>query len=130
LPDVVEVGGRPHVGLPYSFDTGDMRIFGKGGFVFGDDFARYCIDAFELLYAEGAREPRMMTVGPHPRIIGRPGRIGGLERFLAHAAARTGVWFARRDEIAHAWRAMLGLPRWTPQRSLSRADQSEGNPAR
>jgi allantoinase len=64
------------------------------------------------------------------RIIGRPGRIGGLERFLAHVAARTGVWFARRDAIAHAWRAMIGLPRWTPQRSLSRADQSEGNPAR
>jgi allantoinase len=130
LPYVVEVAGRPHVVLPYAFDTNDMRFFDKGGFVFGDDFARYCIDAFELLYAEGARQPRMMTVGLHPRIIGRPGRIGGLERFLAHVAARTGVWFARRDEIAHAWRAMIGLPRWTPQRSLSRADQFEGNPAR
>ena len=130
LPYVVEVAGRPHVVLPYAFDTNDMRFFDKGGFVFGDDFARYCIDAFELLYAEGARQPRMMTVGLHPRIIGRPGRIGGLERFLAHVAARTGVWFARRDEIAHAWRAMIGLPRWTPQRSLSGADQSEGNPAR
>ena len=125
LPYVVEVLGRPHVVLPYAFDTNDMRFFNKGGFVFGDDFARYCIDAFEQLYAEGGRQPRMMTVGLHPRIIGRPGRIGGLERFLAHVAARPGVWFARRDEIAHAWRAMIGLPRWIAEPSLSTAHLSD-----
>jgi len=119
LPYMVEVLGRPHVVLPYAFDTNDMRFFNNGGFVFGDDFARYCIDAFEQLYAEGGRQPRMMTVALHPRIIGRPGRISGLERFLAHAASRPGVWFARRDEIAHAWRAGIGLPRWTPTPPLS-----------
>jgi allantoinase len=119
LPYVVTVLGRPHVVLPYAFDTNDMRFFNKGGFVFGDDFARYCIDAFEQLYAEGERHPRMMTVGLHTRIIGRPGRIGGLERFLAHTASRQGVWFARREEIAHAWRAGIGLPRWTPAPPLS-----------
>ena len=124
VPYVVEVHGRPHVVLPYALDTNDMRFFNKGGFSFGDDFARYCIDAFEQLYAEGAVQPRMMTVGLHLRIIGRPGRIGGLERFLAHVASRPGVWFARRDEIAHAWRAGIGLPRWTPQPPMSGSNPS------
>ena len=119
LPYVLEVlPGRSHVVLPYAFDTNDMR-FSNGQFVFGDDFARYCMDAFDQLYAEGADAPRMMSVGLHLRIIGRPGRIGGLERFLAHAAARPGVWFARRDAIAHAWRAGAGLPPWVPQPALS-----------
>jgi len=127
LPYLVEILGRPHVVLPYAFDTNDMRFFNHGGFVFGDDFARYCIDAFEQLYAEGARQPRMMTIGLHPRIIGRPGRIGGLTRFLAHAAAQPGVWFARRDEIAHAWRAGIGLPPWTPQPPMSIAHASAAN---
>ncbi|SEP29971.1 Peptidoglycan/xylan/chitin deacetylase, PgdA/CDA1 family [Methylobacterium sp. ap11] len=95
--------GRPHVVLPYAFDTNDMRFQRGGGFVFGDDFARYCIDAFDRLYAEGGDAPRMLSVGLHLRIIGRPGRIGGLERFLAHAAAHEGTWFARRDAIAGHW---------------------------
>ena len=119
VPYVVSVLERPHVVLPYAFDTNDMRFTNNGGFVFGDDFARYCIDAFDRLYEEGRRAPRMMTVGLHLRIIGRPGRIGGLERFLAHAAAKPGVWFARRDAIARAWRAGTGLPSWMPQSSLS-----------
>jgi hypothetical protein len=58
--------------------------------------------------------PRMMSVGLHLRIIGRPGRIAGLEQFLQHATSRPGVWLARRDEIAHAWRAGIALPPWTP----------------
>jgi allantoinase len=104
-PYSVTVAGRNHVVLPYAFDTNDMRFANGGGFVFGDDFARYCIDAFERLYAEGAAAPRMMSVGLHLRIIGKAARIGGLERLLAHMAARDGVWFARRDEIARAWQA-------------------------
>ncbi|MGO4284867.1 allantoinase PuuE [Bosea sp. TAB14] len=108
LPYLVDVGGRDHLVLPYSFDTNDMRFTRNGGFVFGDDFARYCIDAFDRLYDEGASAPRMMTVGLHLRIIGRPGRIGGLERFLAHAASKPGVWFARRDEIAQHWLQQSG----------------------
>jgi allantoinase len=111
-PYVVSVAGHDHVVLPYAFDTNDMRFFNNGGFVFGDDFARYCIDAFERLYREGETAPRMMSVGLHLRIIGRPARIGGLDRFLAHAASRPGVWFARRDAIAHAWRKGVGLPPW------------------
>jgi allantoinase len=113
-PYTLAVGGKPHVVLPYAFDTNDMRFGNGGGFVFGDDFARYCIDAFERLYAESADAPRMLSVGLHLRIVGRPARIGGLERLLAHMASRDGVWFARRDEIAHAWRKLAGLPAWQP----------------
>ena len=109
LPYLVETGGgRRHVVLPYAFDTNDMRFQRGGGFVFAEDFARYCIEAFDRLYEEGAEAPRMLSVGLHLRIIGRPGRISGLERFLAHAASRPGVWFARRDAIARHWLAESG----------------------
>jgi allantoinase len=90
--------------------------------VHGDDFAHYCIAAFERLYAEGATAPRMLSIGLHLRIIGRPARIGGLEHLLAHMAAKPGVWFARRDAIAHHWREGLGLPAWTPRLALSGFD--------
>jgi peptidoglycan/xylan/chitin deacetylase (PgdA/CDA1 family) len=119
IPFTLEVCGRPHVVLPYAFDTNDMRFFNSYAFVLGEDFARYCIGAFDRLYEEGKDAPRMMSVGLHLRIIGRPGRIGGLEAFLAHAASKPGVWFARRDEIAHAWRAGIGLQRWSPSAPLS-----------
>jgi allantoinase len=120
LPYMTTMSGREHVILPYAFDTNDMRFFNRGGFVSADDFAGYCIDAFDRLYAEGAQAPRMMSVGLHLRMIGRPGRIGGLEKFLAHAASRPGVWFARRDAIAHAWREGIGLPRWTARPMIGR----------
>jgi allantoinase len=113
-PYIVEQGGRPHIVLPYAFDTNDMRFQRNGGFIFGDDFARYCIDAFDRLYAEGARQPRMLSIGLHLRIIGRAGRIAGLERFLDHALARPGVWFARRDAIAREWRKLMDLSEWAP----------------
>jgi peptidoglycan/xylan/chitin deacetylase (PgdA/CDA1 family) len=119
VPYVVDVGGRRHVVLPYAFDTNDMRFFNSYAFVQGNDFATYCIAAFDRLLAEGQDQPRMMSIGLHLRIIGRPGRIAGLETFLAHAASKPGVWFARRDEIAHAWRAGIGLPRWSPAAPMS-----------
>lgn len=119
MPYLVVVGGRDHVVLPYAFDTNDMRFFNRGGFTFAEDFARYCIEAFDRLYAEGGDSPRMLSIGLHLRIIGRPARIRGLELFLDHVMGHEGVWFARRDEIAHHWRAGLGLDRWTP-RSPSR----------
>ena len=114
-PYTVTVGGADHVVLPYAFDTNDMRFFNRGGFTFAEDFSRYCNEAFDRLYAEGLDSPRMLSVGLHLRIIGRPARIRGLELFLDHALAQEGVWFARRDEIAHHWRAGLGLERWTPR---------------
>lgn len=107
-PYLVDVGGADHLVLPYAFDTNDMRFQRAGGFVFGDDFARYCIDAFDRLRAEGGEAPRMLSIGLHLRIIGRPARIGGLERFLAHATARGDVWFARRDAIARHWLEAIG----------------------
>lgn len=112
LPYAVNVSGTPHIVLPYSFDTNDMRFNNNGGFVQADDFAAYCIGAFDRLLTESATQPRMLSVGLHLRIIGKPARIGGLERFLAHACGKPGVWFARRDEIAHAWRQATGLGPW------------------
>lgn len=115
LPYMTEVDGHDHVVLPYAFDSNDMRFYNNGGFTFAEDFSRYCIAAFEQLYAEGKDAPRMLSVGLHLRIIGRPARIAGLEQFLDHVTRKPGVWFARRDQIAHAWRAGLGLPVWTPR---------------
>jgi allantoinase len=99
LPFLVDVGGSSHIVLPYAFDTNDMRFHRNGGFVFAQDFARYCIDAFDWLYEEGQTAPRM--------IIGRPGRIAGLDTFLRHATAKSGVWFATRRSIAEHWRSSL-----------------------
>lgn len=115
LPYLVETAAGLHVVLPYAFDTNDMRFFNRGGFVFASDFARYCMEAFDRLYAEGATAPRMLSVGLHTRMIGRPARIGGLEAFLDHALGHAGVWFATRAEIAQSWRAQLGLSEWHPR---------------
>lgn len=110
LPYAVEVAGRSHVVLPYAFDTNDMRFQAGRGFDHAEDFARYCINAFEWLWREGERSPGMMSVGLHLRIIGRPGRIAGLDRLLAEVTSREGVWIARRDAIARHWRKRMGLP--------------------
>jgi allantoinase len=119
MPYMVSLSGRELVILPYAFDTNDMRFQPGGGFIQDEDFSRYCIACLDRLLREGSTEPRMMSVGLHLRIIGRPARIGGLEVFLAHASKQEGVWFARRDDIAHAWRAGLGLPVWQPMPPLS-----------
>jgi peptidoglycan/xylan/chitin deacetylase (PgdA/CDA1 family) len=112
LPYLVASVAGPHVVLPYAFDTNDMRFYNGGGFVFAGDFARYCTDAFDRLHREGARAPRMLSIGLHPRIIGRPARIGGLEAFLEHAQAKGDVWFATRAQIARYWREQSGLDEW------------------
>ena len=109
LPYVVEVAERPHIVVPYAFDTNDMRFQAGRGFDHADDFTRYCLDAFDWLWREGARQPRMLSIGLHLRIIGRPGRIGGLDRFLAEVIRRGQTWLARRDAIARHWRALTGL---------------------
>ena len=103
LPHMVNIAGRSHVVVPYSFDTNDMRFQAGGNFVHSGHFARYCIDAFEALWSEAVEHPAMMSVGIHPRLIGRPGRIAGLERFLSHVCARGQVWIARRRDIASHW---------------------------
>jgi peptidoglycan/xylan/chitin deacetylase (PgdA/CDA1 family) len=98
-------GGRTHVILPYAFDTNDMRFAPGGGFVQPEDFARYCIHAVDWLLREGATRPRMLSIGLHPRIIGRPARMPGLEAVIEHVARRPGIWVARRRDIAAHWLA-------------------------
>lgn len=120
IPRIEEIAGRPHVVLPYAFDTNDMRFQPGAGFVHAEDFARYTIAAFDRLYAEGANETRMFSVGLHLRIIGRPARIGGLEALLAHVGAHDGVWLASRAEIAHAWREAMGLEPWLANEDANR----------
>ena len=102
-PYYVSVSGKPHLVLPYAFDTNDMRFFDGYAFVRGADFAGYVYDAFDRLWVEGARSPRMLSIGLHTRIIGRPGRTGGLEQVLRHMAEKGGAWFARREDIARHW---------------------------
>jgi allantoinase len=110
LPYAVPVAERQHVVMPYAFDTNDMRFRAGGGFVFADDFSRYCIAAFDRLYEEGGAAPRMLSIGLHLRTIGRPARIGGLITLLRHVSRHRGVWVARRVDIARHWRRVLGLP--------------------
>ena len=114
LPMIMEVGGRPHIVLPYAFDTNDMRFQRGGGFHFAEDFARYCCDAIDWLWEEGRTAPKMLSIGLHLRIVGRPGRIAGLARVLEHIQAKGGIWIARRDEIARHWRRLNGLPDFDP----------------
>ena len=106
LPYTLGSGERRHVVLPYSFDTNDMQFQNANRFRGAADFADYVLEAFDWLYREGASAPKMMSVGLHLRIIGRPGRIGALERILAAMRAREGVWIARRDDIARHWLAL------------------------
>jgi peptidoglycan/xylan/chitin deacetylase (PgdA/CDA1 family) len=97
-------GGR-HVILPYAFDTNDMRFAPGGGFVQAEDFARYCISAIDWLLREGAAAPRMLSIGLHLRIIGRPARMAGLAAVLEHVTKTPGIWVARRRDIAAHWLA-------------------------
>jgi allantoinase len=103
LPFWVEVGGKLHLCVPYSFEMNDKRFNDTAGFVTSDHFFAYLKDAFDVLYDEGADRPRMMTVAIHDRIMGRPARSAGLIRFLDYALSHDRVWFARGDEIARHW---------------------------
>jgi peptidoglycan/xylan/chitin deacetylase (PgdA/CDA1 family) len=96
------VAGRPHLVIPYTLDANDFKFLLTNGFVTAADFLDYLIDSFEQLYAEGGR---MMTVGLHCRIVGRPGRARALDRFLTHVGEREGVWVTTRAEIARHWHA-------------------------
>jgi allantoinase len=110
VPYYVNVAGKPHLVLPYAFDTNDMRFFNAAPFVSARDFADYCIDAFERLWAEGVNAPKMLSIGLHTRIIGRPARIGGLSSLLLHMKQKGRVWFAKREDIARYWLEKLPPP--------------------
>jgi allantoinase len=98
------VDGRPLVIMPYALDTNDMKFWSDPALA-PAQWLQYAIDTFEWLYREGAEAPRMMSLGLHLRIIGRPGRIGALERFLQHVSGRTRVWVATRLAIAEHFAA-------------------------
>jgi putative urate catabolism protein len=101
LPYWVQVGGQAHLVIPYTLDANDFKFLLVNGFVTADQFHDYLVDSFEQLYAEGGR---MMSVGLHCRIVGRPGRAPALDRFLAHVKERGDVWITTRAEIARHWR--------------------------
>jgi putative urate catabolism protein len=103
LPYWVEVGGRPHLVVPYTLDANDMKFGTAQGFNTGEDFFAYLRDAFDVLYAEGAERPKMMSVGLHTRLVGRPGRAAGLARFLDYVQGHPQVWICRRVDIARHW---------------------------
>jgi OHCU decarboxylase len=102
LPYWIKAGDRDQLVIPYTLDANDMRFATPQGFNSGDQFEAYLRDSFDALYAEGGR---MMSVGLHCRLIGRPGRIMALKRFMDHAAGHEGVWFPRRIDIARHWAA-------------------------
>jgi peptidoglycan/xylan/chitin deacetylase (PgdA/CDA1 family) len=103
LPYWVEVEGKPHLIVPYSLDCNDFKFLLPNGWITGEHFYRYMVDTFDQLYEEGAETPRLMNVGLHSRIVGRPGRARGLQRFLDYAASVPGVWIATREQIARHW---------------------------
>ena len=102
LPHYVAVNDRPWLVVPYSMETNDAR-FWRGGLVSVGDFYEYLRDTFDCLYREGQTHPKMMSVGLHCRIAGRPARSMAVERFLQYAKGFPGVWFARRIDIARWW---------------------------
>ena len=94
-----------HLVVPYTLDTNDMRFASPGGFPSGEQFFTHLRDAFDVLYREGMEgSPKMLSVGLHCRLVGRPARLAALERFLDHVQAHEGVWIARRIDIAEHWR--------------------------
>jgi putative urate catabolism protein len=94
---------RAHLVVPYALDTNDMRFATAQGFNTGEDFFAYLRDAFDVLYAEGEDRPRMLSIGMHCRLLGRPGRFAALQRFVDHVQGHDQVWICRRVDIARHW---------------------------
>ncbi|GAB6260317.1 allantoinase PuuE [Photobacterium sp. R1] len=103
LPYWHEEGPKPQLVIPYTLDVNDMRFATVQGFNAGDQFFNYLKDTFDTLYEEGATAPKMMSVGLHCRLIGRPGRIAALRRFLEYVNQHDKVWLCRRVDIAKHW---------------------------
>ncbi len=94
---------KPHLIVPYTLDTNDMRFATPQGFNTADHFYTYLRDAFDVLYEEGAESPKMLSIGMHCRLLGRPGRFRALQQFLDHIQNHPDVWIARRIDIARHW---------------------------
>jgi putative urate catabolism protein len=103
LPHWTRVGGKPHLVIPYTLDNNDMKFSVAPGFSSGEGFFHYLKDAFDVLYREGKTTPKMMSVGLHTRLAGRPGRAAALERFLDYILGHDDVWICRRVDIARHW---------------------------
>ncbi|MBP2233002.1 putative urate catabolism protein [Azospirillum agricola] len=95
--------GRPQLIVPYTLDANDMRFATNQGFNSGDQFFAYLKDSFDVLHAEGVNSPKMMSVGLHCRLVGRPGRAAALARFLDYVKGHEQVWVATRLDIARHW---------------------------
>jgi len=104
LPFWSRMVDTPHLIVPYTLDTNDMRFATPQGFNSGDQFFTYLKDAFDALYAEGETTPRMLSIGLHCRLVGRPARIQALARFIDYVQTHDKVWLARRVDIARHWR--------------------------
>jgi peptidoglycan/xylan/chitin deacetylase (PgdA/CDA1 family) len=110
LPYYVSVQGKPWLVVPYAMDTNDGRFVAPAGFTTPDDFFHYLVASFDWLYHEGQTTPRLMSVGLHCRISGRPTRASAVDRFIAYANQHDGVWFATREQIARTWLAQHPPP--------------------
>lgn len=108
VPYEVSVGGKEHLVIPYTPDSNDIQYWLADPLATSEQFFTYLKDSFDTLYRESKTAPRMMSVGLHARVIGRPGRIAGLERFIEYAKGFEGVWFATRAEIAGSWKSAVG----------------------
>ncbi len=100
LPDT---SVKPHLVVPYTLDTNDMRFATAQGFNSGEQFYRYLKDSFDVLYAEGDESPKMLSIGLHCRLAGRPGRFAALQRFLDYIQSHGQVWICKRVDIAKHW---------------------------
>ena len=89
--------------IPYTLDTNDMRFATPQGFHTSEQFFQYLKDAFDVLYEEGAKAPKMLSIGMHCRLLGRPARLKGIQRFLEYVGQFDDVWCARRIDIARHW---------------------------
>jgi chitin deacetylase len=104
LPYWIEAGDRDQLVIPYTLEANDMRFATAPGYIEGEQFFTYLKDSFDTLYSEGVEgAPKMLSIGLHCRLIGRPGKIAGLKRFLDYARGYEGVWFATRGDIARHW---------------------------
>jgi chitin deacetylase len=105
LPYWLECGDHDQLVIPYTLEANDMRFATAPGYITGEQFYQYLKDSFDTLYAEGeAGAAKMFSIGLHCRLIGRPGKIAGLQRFLDYAQSHPGVWFPRRIDIAEHWK--------------------------
>ncbi|TNF58023.1 MAG: allantoinase PuuE [Rhodobacteraceae bacterium] len=117
LPYWMQIAGRDQLIVPYTLDANDMRFATPQGFNSGDQFETYLRDSFDVLHAEGGR---MLSIGLHCRLVGRPGRAAALKRALDYMASHEGVWFATREQIADHWAATHPPRHWTRPSDMDR----------